>query len=105
MIQGSLSFGLDFRFAEMRGCVNGDQTSYYNSQSSWQGTDYQNAVKAARSNRSGASAVSGWTNLQYLSYGCIDTHFSGAWFNGSADSYLTEFLDRLSSAPWPGGLR
>jgi len=105
MIQDSTSFGLDFRFAEMRGCVNGDQTSYYNSQSSSQGTDYQNAVNAARSNPSGASPVSGWTNLQYLSYGCIDTHFSGSWFNGSADSYLTEFLDRLSSAPWPGGLR
>jgi hypothetical protein len=89
----------------MRGCVNGDQYSYYNSQSSAQGTDYQNAVNAARSNPNGASAVSGWTNLQYLSYGCIDTHFSGDWFNGSADSYLNEFLDRLSTAPWPGGLR
>lgn len=105
MIQDSTSFGLDFRFAEMRGCVNGDQTSYFNSQSSAQGTDYQNAVNAARSNPSGASPVSGWTNLQYLSYGCIDTHFSGSWFNGQADSYLNEFLNRLSTAPWPGGIR
>jgi hypothetical protein len=105
MIQDSTSFGLDFRFAEMRGCVNGDQASYYNSQAAAQGADYQNAVNAARSNPSGASPISGWTNLQYLSYGCVDTHFSGAWFNGSADSYLLQFLDRLSSAPWPGGLR
>jgi Bacterial Ig domain len=105
MIQDSTSFGLDFRFAEMRGCVNGDETSYYNSQSSSMGSDYQNAVSRAQSNPNGASPVSGWTNLQYLSYGCIDTHFSGAWFNGSSDSYLVEFLDRLSSAPWPGGLR
>jgi len=105
MLQDSTSFGLDFRFAEMRGCVNGDQYSYYNSQSSAQGSDYQNAVNAARSNPNGASPVSGWTNLQYLSYGCIDTHFSGDWFNGSADSYLNEFLNRLSTAPWPGGLR
>jgi hypothetical protein len=105
MLQDSTSFGLDFRFAEMRGCINGDQFSYYNSQGSSQGTDYQNAVNAARSNPSGASRISGWTNLQYLSYGCIDTHFSGDWFSGSADSYLNEFLDRLSTAPWPGGLR
>ena len=105
MLQDSTSFGLDFRFAEMRGCVNGDQYSYYNSQSSAQGTDYQNAVNAARTNPNGASSVSGWTNLQYLSYGCIDTHFSGDWFDGSSDGYLTEFLDRLATAPWPGGLQ
>ncbi len=105
MMEESTPFGLDFRYAEMRGCVNGDQYSYYNSQSSAQGTDYQNAVNAARNNPNGASAVTGWTNLQYLSYGCIDTHFSGDWFNGTADSYLNEFLNRLATAPWPGGLQ
>ena len=105
MMEESTPFGLDYRYAEMRGCVNGDEYSYYNSQSSAQGTDYQNAVSAARTNPSGASRVTGWTNLQYLSYGCIDTHYSGDWFDGDSDSYLTEFLNRLETAPWPGGLQ
>jgi hypothetical protein len=105
MMEESTPFGLDYRYAEMRGCMNGDEYSYYNSQAAAQGTDYQNAVNAARANPSGASSISGWTNLQYLSYGCIDTHFSGDWFNGSSDTYLNEFLNRLSTAPWPGGLR
>jgi len=105
MMEESTPFGLDYRYAEMRGCVNGDEYSYYNSQSSAQGTDYQNAVSAARTNPSGASRIAGWTNLQYLSYGCIDTHYSGDWFDGDSDSYLTEFLNRLATAPWPGGLQ
>jgi hypothetical protein len=105
MMEESTPFGLDYRYAEMRGCVNGDEYSYYNSQSSAQGTDYQSAVSAARTTPNGASRISGWTNLQYLSYGCIDTHFSGDWFDGDSDSYLTEFLNRLETAPWPGGLQ
>ena len=105
MMEESTPFGVDYRYAEMRGCVNGDQYSYFNSQSSSSGTDYQNAVTAAKSNPSGASKISGWTNLQYLAYGCIDTHFSGDWFNGTADSYLNDFLSTLSSASWPGGNR
>jgi len=105
MMEESTPFGVDYRYAEMRGCVNGDQYSYFNSQSSSSGTDYQNAVTAAKNNPNGASKISGWTNLQYLAYGCIDTHFSGDWFNGSTDSYLSDFLSTLSSADWPGGNR
>jgi len=105
MMEESTSFGLDYRYAEMRGCVNGDQYSYFNSQSAASGTDYRNAVNNAASNPAGQSSISGWTNLQYLAYGCIDTHFSGSWFNGSTDSYLSAFLTSLNSANWPGGLR
>ncbi|MGO9062099.1 MAG: Ig-like domain-containing protein [Candidatus Binataceae bacterium] len=105
MMEESTPFGLDYRYAEMRGCMNGDQYSYFNSQSSSSGTDYQNAVDAAKSNPSGGSKISGWNNLQYLAYGCIDTHYSGHWYNGQEDSYLSHFLSALSSAPWPGGLK
>ncbi|HTY54136.1 MAG TPA: hypothetical protein VMB26_02990, partial [Candidatus Binataceae bacterium] len=103
MMEESTPFGVDFRYAEMRGCVNGDQYNYFNSQGT--GTDYQNAVNAAKSNPNGASKVSGWTNLQYLAYGCIDTHYSGDWFSGTTDSYLSQFLDALNNAPWPGGIK
>ena len=103
MIEESTPFAVDFRFAEMRGCINGDQFNYFHSQSSTSGANYQNAVSAARTNPNGASSVSGWTNLQYLAYGCIDTHYTGSWFDGVRDSYLNEFISDVSDAPWPGG--
>jgi hypothetical protein len=83
--------------------VNGDQYGYYHSQDPGSATDYMNAVLAAGIDPSGASSISGWTNLQYLAYGCIETHSSGLWFDGLVDSYLDQFLGDLSSAPWPGG--
>ena len=45
------------------------------------------------------------TNLQYLAYGCIDTHYNGRWFDGVSDAYLNEFLTTMNSAPWPGGIK
>jgi hypothetical protein len=105
MIEESTPFSPDYRYAEMRGCVNGDQYGYFNSQSKKSGRDYQSAVFNATNNPSGPSSVHGWTNLQYLAYGCIQTHFTGNWFNGRADSYLRGFLSALNSAPWPGGQR
>jgi len=103
MMQQSTPFAVDFRYAEMRGCVNGDQYGYYHSQNSSSATDYTNAVLAATIDPSGPSSMSGWTNLQYLAYGCIETHFTGSWFAGSVDSYLDQFLSDLNTAPWPGG--
>ena len=105
MLGQSTPFAVDFRFAEMRGCVNGDQYAYYHSQNATTASDYRNAVTAANNDPNGASKVAGWTNLQYLAYGCIDTHFNGMWFNGIADSYLNEFLTTLNNASWPGGNR
>ncbi len=105
MMEESTSFGLDLRYAEMRGCMNGNQQAYFNSQSSSQGDDYQRAVQAASSDPNGSSPVSGWSNLEYLSYGCIDTHYSGDWFSGQEDDYLQSFLESLSSVPWPGGVQ
>jgi hypothetical protein len=103
MMEQSTPFAVDYRYAEMRGCVNGDQDGYYHSQDPSSATDYNNAVIAATIDPNGTSSVSDWTNLQYLAYGCIQTHFTGSWFDGSADSYLDQFLSDLSSAPWPGG--
>ena len=87
----------------MRGCVNGDQYGYYHSQDPSSATDYKNAVIAATIDPHGTSSISDWTNLQYLAYGCIGTHFTGSWFDGFVDSYMDQFLGDLSSAPWPGG--
>jgi hypothetical protein len=107
MIEESTPFSLDYRYAEMRGRVNGDQYGYFNSQNRKSGNDYLRAVSNAKSSPTGSSRVPGWNNLQYLAYGCIDTHFSGGWFNGRADSYLRGFLSTLNSTtpPWPGGQR
>jgi hypothetical protein len=103
MMEQSTPFAVDFRYAEMRGCVNGDQYGYYHSQDPSSATDYENAVIAATIDPGGTSSISDWTNLQYLAYGCIDTHYSGTWFDGVPDSYLDQFLSDLSTAPWPGG--
>jgi len=103
MMEQSTSFAVDFRYAEMRGCVNGDQCGYYHSEDPRSATDYENAVIAATINPSRTSSISDWTNLQYLAYGCIETHFTGSWFDGLVDSYLDQFLSDLSTAPWPGG--
>ena len=103
MMEESTPFGLDYRYAEMRGCINGDQYGYYHSQSSSGGADYKNAVSQALSDPQGPSSISGWSNLQYLAYGCIETHYSGGWFSGATDSYLNSFLSSLNSANWPGG--
>jgi len=105
MIEESTPFAVDYRLAEMRGCVNGDQYGYFEAQSATSAGDYRDAVNAAQSNPNGWSKIAGWTNLQYLAYGCIDAHYSGDWFSGSSDSYLGEFLNALNTAPWPGGQR
>jgi len=103
MMQQSTPFAVDFTAAEIRACVDGDKYTYFSILNSAAATDYQNAVNAAKTNPNGASKVSGLTNLQYLAYGCVDTHYSGAWYEGILDFYLNEFDDALNNAPWPGG--
>lgn len=103
MMYQSAPFAVDFTGAQMRGCINGDKYNYFAMQNSADATDYQNAVDSARSNPNGASKVSGLNNLQYLGYGCVDTHYTGAWYDGTFDFYLNMFRDALNSAPWPGG--
>jgi len=103
MMQQSTPFAVDFTGAQMRGCINGDRFSYYAAQSPSDASDYQNAVNSAMSDPNGASKVPGLSNLQYLGYGCVDTHYSGAWYNGVFDFYLNIFQDALGSIPWPGG--
>jgi hypothetical protein len=100
MIEESNPFGLDFRFAEMRGCLNGDQYDYFDYQSHKSGKNYINAVNKAINNPNKTSSVSKWNNLEYLAYGCIDTHYSGDWFNGNKDEYLKNFLNALNNEPW-----
>ena len=77
--------------------MNGDQYGYYHSQDPSSATDYKNAVIAATIDPHG-TFISDWTNLQYLAYGCIGTHFTGSWFDGFVDSYMDQFLGDLSSA-------
>ena len=105
MIEESTPFAVDFLLAETRGCINGDKFEYFNDQNPTAAADYQNAVNAARTNPKGASRMSGWTNLQYLAYGCIDAHYLGAWYNGASDSYIAEFTNAVNEAPWPGGIK
>src|SRR5579875_973138 len=47
MIEESTPFAVDYRLAEMRGCVNGDQYGYFEAQSATSAGDYRDAVNAA----------------------------------------------------------
>jgi hypothetical protein len=113
MIALSTAWGEDYRWAKYRACVNGDYANWFGSNS-----DYLNAVSRATSNPNGivpagqagpTNLFSNETNLQYLGLGCIGTHYSGAWYDSGAVSYLTSsgwgFIYILNNSAWPGGRR
>lgn len=116
MIAYSTPFALDFRFAEMRACINGDHYNYYASQSASAATDYQTFVNAAKANPnelvSAVSSTPQWpqptamtpgseTVLQYVTWGCFATHFCGNWNTGSCTSYMNEGYNNYVNKNWP----
>ncbi len=114
MMEQSTPFGVDYRYAEMRGCMNGGQYSYFHSQSSASGTDYQNAVAQAKLNPGGLASgtfgpliIANETWLQYVTTGCLETHYTGDWWLNSDTSYVSTIWTNANSSnpPWPGGLK
>lgn len=102
MVAKSTPFAIDYRFAEMRACMNGDQFSYFKSQDPTSGTDYINAVNAAKTNPTGPSSHTGWNNQQYITYGCIGTHFTGGWNpNTDPGGYIASIINAMNTKPWP----
>lgn len=116
MIAQSTPFALDYRNAEFRACINGDQYDYFHSQSASAAADYQTFVNAAKTDPSElASAVSisrQWpqpsgmaagteTALQYVQWGCFATHFCGDWNTGSCTSYLDDGYSDYVNKNWP----
>jgi len=105
MLALSTSWGEDYEGAKFRSCMNGDVNARFKS------NVYLSDVSNAKTNPNGrysgsepAYLGSGETNLQHLAVGCVITHYSGGWFNSSASSYATAFVNALNTHPWPGGL-
>jgi hypothetical protein len=113
MLYNSTSFAMDDRYAEMRGCINGHQLGYFNSQSPASAADYSQGVQYATINPNGvmthshtkAILHSGETNLEYLAWGCLDTHYCGDWgMVAGCDRYAAEAYQHYINHDWPGGL-
>jgi len=106
MVQQSTPFAVDVRLAQLRACMNGDSASYYNSKGS-QGPAYAAAVSAAQSDPNGLATGTTFqpneTNLQYLQWGCIGSHFSGSWYDPDSVGYNQSVASILQSQGWPGG--
>jgi hypothetical protein len=106
MIAQSTSFALDMRLSAFRACMNGQATGYYNSKGG-QGPAYGSAVSAAQSDPNGLASGTTFqpneTNLQYLQWGCIGSHFSGSWYDPDSVGYNQSVASILQSQGWPGG--
>lgn len=83
MIKDSTAFNADYRYAEQRACMNGDDTGYFGSRQQQPNT-YASDL--------------GDTNR--MLWGCIGMHFSGRWYDAAAQRYINEVQENLSSKPW-----
>jgi hypothetical protein len=106
MLALSTSFGLDYKGAKWRSCMNADVNARFNSSAYL--SDVSNATTDPNGRYSGSEPTylgSSETNLEHLAVGCTITHYSGGWFDSSASSYAAVFVSALNTHPWPGGLQ
>jgi hypothetical protein len=40
------------------------------------------------------------TNLEYVAFGCLSSHFSGGWMDSGAQSYLESLLNHWKNKDW-----
>lgn len=92
-IMRSTSFAADYRYADQRACMDGAYTSYY-SAGAQQPNTYASDVATYKANPTQA-------NTDRVLWGCIGMHFSGAWYDSAANTYIGEVQSALSSQPWP----
>jgi autotransporter family porin len=92
-IMQSTAFAADFRYADQRACMNGAYASYF-SGSAQQPNTYMADVTNYTTDPSTPST-------KRVLWGCIGMHFSGAWFNESARSYIAAVKGALAAQPWP----
>ncbi|HUX86496.1 MAG TPA: Ig-like domain-containing protein [Chloroflexota bacterium] len=75
--QQSTAFAIDYKLAYQRACYEG-QIGYLSSRSS----DYPSS------------------NADDMLWGCVDQWYSGTWWNGSDDGYLSDIQGYITSKPW-----
>jgi hypothetical protein len=108
MINISTAWGMDYRGAKWRSCMNGNISNAYLSGPIR--TAYQadlslatNSPNAAYSGSETKTFSPSETNLQHFAAGCIGTHFSGSWYANGAVAYQQTIFGILTNQTWPGG--
>ena len=90
MMLRSTSFAADFRYADTRACMDGDQAGYFDNFPVTNGHSYRNDF-ASR-------------NTQTMLWGCIGAHYSGRWYDGNSGSgaiyYINYVKTLLSEKQW-----
>ena len=90
MMLRSTSFAADFRYAETRACMNGDQAGYFDNLPETNGHTYRGDFASG--------------NAQTMLWGCIGAHYSGRWYDGNSSSgaiwYINYVKTMLSEKQW-----
>lgn len=105
-INESTAFAADYRYGSQRSCMNGDQSGYFKGKRS--GDAYQMDVANARNSPYRESPHHFWnpvtnanaTNLEYIEFACLSSHYSGGWMDTGAQSYLNKLLTYWKNKDW-----
>jgi hypothetical protein len=105
-INESTAFAVDYRYASQRSCMNGDQSGFFSDKGI--GAAYLADVANAKNNPNVESPHKFWnhvtgayaTNLEYVEFACLSSHYSGGWMDAGAQSYLKSLLNHWSKKGW-----
>lgn len=110
----STNFELDLRTALLRSCINGGQQAFFDHNGTGGPNSPYNSYRTDVSSCVSSNSVSSSACVELFT-GCVATHFSGAWWDGSnlgscngsggAQNYWTNcVLPHLTAHDWPGGV-
>jgi hypothetical protein len=105
-INESTAFAADYRYASQRSCMNGDQSGFFNDKGT--GAAYLADVANAKNNPDAESPHRFWnpvsaayaTNLEYVAFACMGSHYSGNWMDSEARVYLNSVLTHWKKKDW-----
>jgi hypothetical protein len=85
MIKDSTAFNADYRYADQRACMNGDDATYFRGRLPHNGfPTYANSLG----------------NSDLMVWGCVGKHFSGDWFDNDSLKYIKSVREYLATKPW-----
>lgn len=105
-INESTAFAADYRFGSQRSCMNGGQSGYFKGKGIAE--RYLKDVGSAKNSPYEQSPHHFWnpvtgkyaTNLEYVAFACLSSHYSGGWMDRDAQSYLKTLLNHWSRKDW-----
>ncbi len=85
MIKDSTAFNADYRYADQRACMNGDDAIYFRGRLPHNGfPTYANSLG----------------NSDLMLWGCVGKHYSGDWFDNDALKYIKSVREYVATKPW-----